>query len=67
MGRSGVKSKNGPVETVARRLTPAGLDLLPREMREPVEAALAGGGREAWVFAPEDGRLWVEVRNVPTR
>jgi hypothetical protein len=67
MPKTGNGPRSGKATTVARRLTPQGLDLLPEEMRGPVEAALAKGSTEAWVHAPEDGRLWVEVRNVPTR
>lgn len=49
---------------VERRLTKAGMDLLPEEIRRPVEAALARGGREAYVVARGDGGVFVEVRNV---
>lgn len=51
-------------QTIGRRLTPAGMALLPDEMRAPVEAALARGGCEAWVIAPDEGGLRVEVRNL---
>jgi hypothetical protein len=63
MVERGTKRRNGPVSTVGRRLTAHGLDLLPVEVRERVEAELARGGREAWVMAPDDGRVYVEIRN----
>lgn len=57
------KRKAEPAVTIGRRLTPAGMALLPDEVRAHVEEALALGGREAWVIAPKDGGVFVEIRN----
>jgi hypothetical protein len=65
MPRTGA-NRNGKATTIGRRLTPAGLELLPEEVRRHVENALAGGGREAWVIAPDEGGVYVEIRNART-